>query len=289
MNTVNRITSHNIGSMPQVRPRERERNDPSNLARLALSIAGDEYPGLDVDRFLSRLDDGAEVIRRRLNGNTGPIAATDAIAHYMFVDEGYYGNLDDYDDQRNSYLNEVMVRGAGTPLTLSIVFLALGWRLGLPLSGVAFPGHFLVKYEDSDGMRVLDPFFRGMEVSREQLHERLRRVTGPTTPVEALQMVLKASEPKDMIVRLLRNLKVIHRRNEDFQRLARVADRLCKMAPTAAEERRDRGFAYLALGAERAALEDFRRYLKQRPGADDAFSMGELVKELVERGVATLQ
>jgi regulator of sirC expression with transglutaminase-like and TPR domain len=142
----------------------------TSLAEAALSVSTDEYPELDVSGYLSRLDAYADVIRSRLPNAASAKQIIDAINRYLFKDLGYRGNIDDYYDPRNSYLNDVMDRRLGIPITLSLIFIEIAKRLGLKTQGVSFPGHFLVKcHLDKKGFLIIDPFVGGKILPRKEL------------------------------------------------------------------------------------------------------------------------
>jgi regulator of sirC expression with transglutaminase-like and TPR domain len=142
-----------------------------DLARACLMIAQDAYPGLEVESYLGQIDGMALRLRARLPAAGGVEEAVVALNDFLFDRLGYWGNADDYYDPRNSYLNEVIDRKTGIPITLSILYMELGRRIGLPLEGVSFPGHFLVRLRLRGGILVLDPFAGGAPQSEAQLHD----------------------------------------------------------------------------------------------------------------------
>src|SRR2546430_5060043 len=168
-----RVMSHSLEPFAQLLGGDDSRID---LARACLMIAQDAYPGLDVDRYLGEIERMAIRLRARMPQANAAEERVVALNQFLFDDLGYWGNTDDYYDPRNSYLNEVIDRKTGTPISLSILYMELGRRIGLPLEGVSFPGHFLVRLRLRGGTLVLDPFAGGTPQSEAELRERLQRV-----------------------------------------------------------------------------------------------------------------
>ena len=242
-----------------------------DLAEACLLIAQDAYPDLDVAHYLARIDAIAATVRSRIAGDAFAAQKIVALNQHLYQELGFRGNADDYYDPRNSYLNQVLERRTGIPITLSVLYLEIGRRLGLRLQGVSFPGHFLVKLRVSGGQLVLDPFCGGAAQSEAELRARLARVL-PQREADTLQLsqFLQAATPRQILARLLRNLKGIYLQSEEAQNALEVAQRMVMVAPHAAEEVRDRGLAYYRLDCFRAALADLQDYLERRPDAPDA-------------------
>ena len=194
---------------------------------------------------------------------------------FLYAELGFRGNTDDYYDPRNSYLNEVMDRRIGIPISLAILYMVLGRRVGLPLEGVSFPGHFLVRLRLRAGVLVLDPFAAGAPQSEADLRERLARVIPPgvagDVPVSELPLdqFLEAASHHQILARVLRNLKAIYRDNHQPERLLAVLNRMVIVAPDATAELRDRGIVYHRLECYRAALKDLSDYIEREPNAAD--------------------
>jgi len=253
-----------------------------DLAEAALVIAAHEYPDLDVAAYLARIVELADTLKRRLRRDIGPTDALIALNRFLFEELEFSGNVADYYDPRNSYLNEVLDRRLGIPITLSLLFVEIGRRLGLAVHGVSFPGHFLVKCAVRDGVVVLDPYARGASLSLDDLQQRLKALRGGAAPPpERVQNMLAAASRKDILVRLLRNLKSNYMERRDPVRSLVASDRIIELLPRAADEYRDRASIYLDLECFRAALSDFRDYLMLKPDAEDA--------PIVQRRVVELQ
>lgn len=247
---------------------ERER---INLAEAALLCAQDAYPELDVRQALSAIEQLAIALAKRLPSDFPTTHRLLALNNYLFRELGFAGNADEYYDPRNSFLNEVLARKIGIPITLSILYLEIGRHLGLKLTGVSFPGHFLVKVRVSGGELVLDPFAGGKSLSEEDLRQRLAQFAGEEAAKSLpLEEFLEPASPRQILARLLRNLKGIYLETGDLDRALGVMNRLVILLPDTPEERRDRGRLYARLECPRAAVDDLGRYAALRPRAEDA-------------------
>jgi len=252
-----------------------------NLAEAALLIARDEYPALDVEAYLRQIDELATGVQQRLPAQAGLEDTLIALNQFLFVEQGFSGDMDNYDDPRNSFLNEVLDRKRGIPITLSILYMEVGRRLGLPLKGVSFPGHFLVKFTTREGEVVLDPFSGGCLMSKEDLEQMLEDTFGAAEAAYApLERLLTAANKKEILVRMLRNLKGAYLRRERYDKALTVVDRILLIQPDQPDEVRDRGRIYEHLECFRAALENYQSYLAQRPGAGDAPDVHKRIAEL---------
>jgi len=252
-----------------------------SLAEACLLIAQDAYPGLDVAHYLARIEALAATVKSRLPGDAFAEQKVMVLNRYLFGELGYAGNVDDYYDPRNSYLNQVLERRTGIPITLSILYMEVGMRLGLRFQGVSFPGHFLVKLRVSGGHLVLDPFCGGEAQSESDLRSRLAQVLQPGDADHMpLAQMLEAASSRQIVARLLRNLKGIYQQAGEAQHALQVTQRMVLVAPHAAEEVRDRGLAYFKLDCFRAALADLQDYLERRPDAPDAAEINDKVAVL---------
>jgi regulator of sirC expression with transglutaminase-like and TPR domain len=260
-----------------------------DLARGCLMIAQDEYPGLDVERYLAELDRMGERLRAEHADATAVEDKIIALNQFLFEELDYAGNADDYYDPGNSYLNEVMDRRTGIPITLSIIYMEAGRRMGLPVEGVSFPGHFLVRVRMRRGMLVLDPFAGGVPLSEDDLRARLKRVvpraaTGKLAPEDLpLDTFLEPASNRQVLARVLRNLKGIWREKDEPQKLLAVLDRTLVVAPDSHDDLRDRGLLYERLECWRPALQDLRDYLAREPDAADMDDVRARVVDLSAR------
>lgn len=252
-----------------------------SLAEGALLIAAEEYPALDIDAYLGRIEDLAATLKRRLRSDIGTTEALLALNRYVYEELGFSGNSADYYDPRNSYLNDVIERRLGIPITLAVVYIEIGRHIGLALQGISFPSHFLVKCTLRDGTVVLDPFAGGVSLSLDDLEERLKPVAkGVPLDATVVASLLTPATPTDIFARMLRNLRAIHTSRGDRMKALAASNRLLSIAPGAAEEYRDRGELYVELECSRAALADFRQYLKLRPTASDSGRIASRIAEL---------
>jgi regulator of sirC expression with transglutaminase-like and TPR domain len=246
-----------------------------DLARACLMIAQDAYPGLEVDRYVGEIEGMAIRLRGRMPQKCGAEERVVALNQFLYEHLGYWGNTDDYYDPRNSYLNEVIERKTGIPITLSILYMELGRRIGLPLEGVSFPGHFLVRLKLRGGMLVLDPFSGGAPQSEDELRSRVKRVIpdGVADDLPAaelpLDQFLEPATNRQILSRVLRNLKGIYRETDKPERMLDVLNRMLLVTPDASAELRDRGFVYQRLECYRAALKDLTDYAEREPDAPD--------------------
>ena len=258
------------------------RDEDVSLAEGALWIAASEYPGLAIDDYLACLHDMAAKLRGRLRADIATADKLMALNHYLFDELGFSGNSDDFYDPRNSFLNEVIERRVGIPITLGVVYIEIGRRIGLGLHGVSFPGHFLVKCALRDGIVVLDPYSRGVSLDADELQQRLRAAGSPGDVDGAiLAHLLGAASNKEVLGRMLRNLKGIYVERADWLRALSASERVIALLPDdAGEEYRDRAGIYLKLECIRAALGDFNTYLRQCPGAADAETVTAQIAEL---------
>jgi regulator of sirC expression with transglutaminase-like and TPR domain len=232
----------------------------------ALLIARDEYPGLDVDAELGRLDALAGPLGR-LDGLTAAEQLR-ALREHLVGREGFGGNVDDYYDPRNSFINDVLSRRTGIPITLALVWVETGRRAGARLSGVAFPGHFLARLEDPTGGEglIVDVFSDGRVLGDHDIAGMLEQLSpGLRLDPEALM----PAPARDVLVRMLMNLRAIHARRGDFPRLLVVLSRLLELHPEIEDHWRDRGYLSARMGAFGAAASDFEQYLRLSPSAGD--------------------
>jgi len=262
-----------------------------SLLEAAVAIAQDEYPRLDPQAVLAEIDTLADKLKRRIPADAVALQRLRFLNRYFFKELGFAGNVNDYYDARNSYLHQVLATRRGIPITLALLYIEFASQIGLDARGVSFPGHFLVKLRMHTGSQqgevVIDPF-TGHSLSREELDERLqpyRRQQGLEGDFDVpLGLFLQAAPARDVVARMLRNLKEIHRSAEDWARLLAVQQRLVILLPEAWEERRDRGLAYAELGQFGMAADDVEAYLAHRPRADDAAALRERLDELRQAG-----
>lgn len=251
-----------------------------SVLEAAVAVAQDEHPALDVQGVLAQIDGLADRLRRRTAPDTAPLQRLRLMNEYFFQELGFAGNVNDYNDSRNSLLPDVLDTRRGIPLTLALLYIEIANQQGLQAYGVAFPGHFLIKLHMPRGEVVIDPF-SGRSVGRQELEERLlpyrnqRRAWAQQGNEHIddevpLGLYLQPAPARDVIARLLRNLKKIHLSAEDWPRLQAVQQRLVVLLPDVWEEQRDHALVLKQLGHLPQAEQALRQYLQQRPNAADA-------------------
>lgn len=254
------------------------------LLEAAVSVAQDEFPGLDVQTVLADIDGLAMRLRERIALDSGPTNKLRLLNNYFFQELGFAGNVNNFYDMHNSFVHQVLSRRRGIPITLALIYMELAAQIGLLARGISFPGHFLVKLRMAQGEVVIDPF-SGKSLSRDHLEELLapyRQSLGQTghkdgdpglEPWAPLAVFLQPAKSREVLARLLRNLKEIHRSNLDWARVLGVAQRLVVLLPGDFSEVRDRGLAFEHLGHFDAAAADYLQYLEQCPNAPDHASV----------------
>ena len=262
-----------------------------SLAEACLLIAADAYPGLDVMHYLAEIERMAARLRGRLPPQADAEQKVVALNQFLFDDLGFHGNAGEFYDPRNSYLNDVIERRRGIPITLCILYMEIGRKIGLPLVGVSFPGHFLVRLSLRGTALVLDPYSRGAPLSERDLRALLQRVIAGTgsaglrsaADVAAelpLDPFLEPAGSRQVLARVLRNLKGIYAEKGESQQLLNVINRMIAVAPETHSELRDRGLLYQKMEAFRAALKDLNDYLERAPEAADAEEIRAKIVEL---------
>ena len=253
-------------------------DDQINLAKAALMVAREEYPQLPEERYLGQLDVLAEETRDRLDDENAHLVILQELLGTLYNRHEFRGNKEAYYDPRNSFLNDVIDGRLGIPLTLGMVVLEVGWRLGLPLEGVNFPGHFLVRFKGDAIDLLIDPYDGGAVRFEDEAQELLDRVYGGM--VQTRESFLKASTKREMLVRLLVNLKSIYLNVRDHGRALAAVERIQMIRPIAPGEIRDKGVILARLGRRDEALGQLEAYLNVAPGASDTERILGLVEDL---------
>ena len=247
----------------------------------ALLIAKDEYPDLADGDYETQLSKYALRLREVVDRNDAPAAQLRSLNSFLFEELGFSGNDQDYYDPRNSYLNDVIDRRLGNPISLAVVQMELARRLELPLQGVSFPGHFLVRLPLDEGIVVLDPFQKGRSLDAAELRRRARtHLETQDIDDQRLARMLEPASHRAILSRMLRNLKAVYGEREQWDKALRCCDRLLTVDSHQPTEYRDRGQLYCKLGHRRAAREDLKRYLALVPQAEDADAIGAELAEL---------
>jgi regulator of sirC expression with transglutaminase-like and TPR domain len=250
-----------------------------DLGKAALTIAASDYPNLDIVAYLSRIDALATTAAGRLGADADVYRSIATLNFVLFQEHGFCGNREDYFDPKNSFLNEVLDRKTGIPISLSVLYIEVAKRMGLSLRGVGFPGHFLVKYVGGGVEEiVIDPFNQGEILSQQNLETMLYRLYGGKIAFDP--DLLEPISKKQILRRMLNNLKIIYLKQNDLIKGLSIVDRLIVLDPASGEDIRDRGLIYLQLECFKQALEDLESYLRLAPYAEDA--------QAIRRQVVTL-
>ena len=253
-----------------------------DLAEAALWVAAEQYEGLDVPGYLARLADFAERARPSVSGAETLAQRIAALNRFLYDEQSFRGNRSDYYDARNSFLNEVIDRRTGIPLTLAVVYLSVAARLGLPVHGVGFPGHFLLKCAAPDEI-VIDPF-EGTLLTRADCEARWRATLGAETPFDA--RALEPAPARQTLARLVGNLKQIFLAQQDWPRALACVERILALEPDAPLELRDRGLLYARLECWSAAAADLRHFLALAPNDPTADGVRQQLVELIRSSPA---
>jgi regulator of sirC expression with transglutaminase-like and TPR domain len=249
-------------------------NAPFDLAELALRLAADEYPTLDLEAYLGELGGMAHEVKSYLRGSLE--ARVIGLCRYLFHDMGFRGNQAEYFDPRNSYYNQVLDRKTGLPITLTAVAMAVGTRAGLHVVGIGLPGHFLAKAIGNGEEILFDPFHGGRFLTVEECERLVQRVT--QAPFEATPEAFHALPLGSILVRMLSNLKGVYLREGDFTRAVRVIKRITQLVPNDLLQQRDLGVTLLNAGQPGGAIRSLNAYLSGMPEASDADAVRELLK-----------
>ena len=261
------------------------------LLEAAVAVAQHDYPRLDVQTTLAEVDTLAARLKRRLAADAAPMQRLRLLNRFFFQELGFSGNVNDYYDPRNSYVHCVLETRRGIPITLALLYVELANQIGLDACGISFPGHFLAKVHMPQGEIVIDPF-TGQSMSRDALDALLvpyrRRGARNGLGDAPLVSFLQPAQPREVIARMLRNLKEVFRSSQDAPRLLGIAERLVILLPDAWEERRDRGLVHAALGARFPAMADLAGYLEHAPDAPDRPAIRKRLAELGHDGASRL-
>jgi regulator of sirC expression with transglutaminase-like and TPR domain len=249
-----------------------------NLAKAALHIAQEEYPDLNVAEQLQILDGMADVLRERLPQEAYPLKIIQTINQVMFQELGFRGNEQDYYDPRNSFLNDVLTRRIGIPITLSLVYLELAKRIGFPMAGVGMPGHFLIRPTADEMAIFVDPYYQGEILFEQDCQDRMRQVYGEVARLQPQH--LATIPPRDFLVRMLVNLKIIYLQKRQVQKALNAIDRILLIHPESVSELRDRGLIHYQQGKLDDAYRDLERYLYEKPDAQDAFEIRRVLEQI---------
>jgi regulator of sirC expression with transglutaminase-like and TPR domain len=245
-----------------------------DLIRAALLIARTEYPNLDMEAYAARLEELARRVASRAP-DIDPHRTLAALNQVLFEEVKLRGNREDYYDPRNSFLNDVLDRGLGIPITLSIVYMEVARRVGFHLSGVGMPGHFLLKHYGEAGEILIDCFNRGDILSRQDCQSRLDEIY--SGEMRMRPEFLHPISRRQILTRMLNNLKTVYLSTRNFRKALPIQDLILVIYPRSSEDVKQRALLRYSMGLHGLAAEDLDAYLKMSPNASDADEIKQMV------------
>ena len=248
------------------------------LATGALLIAQGEYIDLNIQDYLCRLDEMASVVRNRIQNATLPEHHIAELNRYLFQESGFTGNTENYYALGNNFLNAVLDSKTGIPITLGVVYIEVGRRAGLPLVGINFPGHFLVKYQREHLNILLDVFKDGCFMSEERLQGKLKEMTGESVALEP-GMIAEASD-REILARILRNLVRAYTLLERYDKALTAAERITWLLPNGAADYRLLGYLHYKNHAYNEGIAAFKKYLQLAESPPDAAAIAQDIEHL---------
>ncbi len=247
-----------------------------DLLRASLTIARIEYPDLDIASYVARVEALASRVRTQISSYLPVLDMIDALNRVLFHDLGFRGNRDDYYDPRNSFLNEVIERRLGIPITLSVLYMEVARRIGLPLVGVGMPGHFLLKIYDVEGRQLLiDPFNNGGMLNAAECEERMEEAYRGELHFKP-EFLLPVNR-RQILTRLLNNLRQIYLSARQFRKALAIVDLILAIYPRSPEDMKQRATLRYGLGQLSGAAADLDQYLKMSPEASDADEVRQIM------------
>ncbi|MFP4133156.1 MAG: SirB1 family protein [Halothece sp.] len=252
-----------------------------DLAKAALYMAQEETPSLNIETYLEQLDEWAQQVQGLLPQERYPLRVIQGINQVLYDDLGFVGNEENYYDPRNSFLNEVMERRTGIPITLALVYLEVARRVEFPMVGIGMPGHFLIRPEFKDAGIFVDAFHKGEVLFPEDCEQRLQEIFAQ--PVTLEDHFLEAVSKKEFLARMLTNLKLIYINQQDLERALAVIERLLLVFPDAIIEQRDRGLLHYQMGDTQSAIADLKTYVAHYPDASDSSMIEMLISQISDQ------
>ncbi|MGF1482261.1 MAG: SirB1 family protein [Cyanophyceae cyanobacterium] len=249
-----------------------------NLAKAALCFAGLEYPDLELGEYLNALDTMAQELQERLPETDYPLKILQSINQYLFGNLGFRGNTADYYDPRNSFLNDVINRRVGIPITLCVIYLEVAQRIDFPMVGIGMPGHFLIRPDFAEAGIYVDPFEQGEILFEQDCQERLQQIY--RHPVQIQPHFLATVSKRQILARMLTNLKLIYLNGQQLTKAIAIINLLLLALPSRSQEIRDRGILYYQLNQWQQAAQDLAAYLAMMPEADDADIIRQILSEI---------
>ncbi|WP_299490842.1 tetratricopeptide repeat protein [Acaryochloris sp. IP29b_bin.137] len=249
-----------------------------DLALAALYIAQEEYPTLDISAYLNKLNTMAMAVEEQLAAEAYPLKVLQTINRYLYEDLGFTGNTQCYYDPRNSFLNDVMDRRLGIPITLSLVYMEVARRVGFPMVGINFPGHFLIRPDRGDMSIHVDPFFQGELLFEQDCCDRITQVFGQ--PMDLRPEFFAVVSPQQFLIRLLTNLKQIYLNENQLEKCLGASEQILLVDPKYYRELRDRGILYYHVGRWSEAQQDLQEYLAQHPSPEHIPLVRKLLNQM---------
>ena len=253
-------------------------NNEVQLARGALLIAQSEYGELNIEEYLHQLDEMADVVRERIQETTLPEQHITELNQYLFQEKGFTGNTDNYYGLGNNFLNFVLDKKTGIPITLGVVYIEVGRRAGLPLVGVNFPGHFLVRYQREHLDILLDVFENGSFMCEDALQAKLQETLGDSASLES-NMLAEATD-KEILARILRNLTRAYTLLENYDKALTAAERITWLLPNTAADYRLLGYLHYKNHAYSESIVAFETYLRLAKKPPDATAVERNIQHL---------
>lgn len=260
----------------------KQSDDRIDLAKAALYLAAEEYPGLELEEYLNALDIMADEVRERLPTERYPLRIIQCLNQYLYQDLGFRGNTQDYYDPRNSFLNDVIDRRMGIPITLAIVYLEIAKRIDFPMVGIGMPGHFLIRPTFEEAGIFVDAFNQGEILFPEDCQEKLKQIYN--RPVELVPQLITPVSTRRILARMLTNLKMIYLTRHEHLKALAASERILLLFPDLPVELRDRGLLYYQLRRWSLAVQDLESYLNQLPTAEDARVIRQIIQQLKQSG-----
>ncbi len=252
-----------------------------DLVGAALLIARVSYPRLDEAVYRQYLSELTGRLRSRLNKTDRPVAMIEKLNRILFEEEGFRGNRHNYFDPDNSFINRVVDRKLGIPITLSLIYTEVGKKAGMNLSGIALPVHFITALFHESGRTLIDPFKQGEILSEEECRTMVRRRLGEESAFDTRQ--LSPARPKEILIRMLRNLKAIYLQTHNDMKAFQMLHWILTLDPGSKAELRERGLLYEALGNTDRAAEDLERYIALSPGPETERIIGSKIEMLKKK------
>ncbi len=269
MSTRSRRTFHQLVTLP---------DGAIPLAEAALLMACEEYPQLEISPYLDRLDEIAGAARPHVRAGDSPMDTVAGINDVLFEQFGFKGNGDEYYDPRNSYLNDVIDRRLGIPITLSALYIEVARRLNFPMYGVGMPGHFIVKYSDPNEEFFLDPFRAGAIMTVDDCREWIASSYGDSLPFS--ERMLARVTHRQILTRMLNNLKKIYVDSQSFDKALAIVDMMLMVEPDDIDQYRDRGLIHIQLRQFEPAARDLEFYVKNTQASDIRSTVEDQLKDL---------